>query len=79
MSALAAPRLVQPDVGGLDRQPAAVGHRVAGVDAQVQQRVFKLVGIDQRGPQPGRGDHLDVMRRTDGAADQLLHVGDQRG
>ena len=51
--------VVEPFVGGLDGQPAAVRHGVARVDAQVEQRVFELVGIDQRRPQAAGADHLD--------------------
>ena len=31
-------------------EPAALGHGVASVDAEVQQRVLELVRIDERGP-----------------------------
>ena len=59
-SPLARARVVEPLVGGLDRQPTAVGHRVARVDAQVEQRVLELVRVDQRRPQPAGADDLDA-------------------
>ena len=42
--------LVEPPVRRLDGQPPAVRHGVAGVDAQVQERVLELVRVDQRTP-----------------------------
>ena len=48
----AAASLVEPLVGGLDGDAAAIRHGVARVDAEVEQRVLELVGIDQRRPQP---------------------------
>ena len=69
--------LIQPLVGGLDGDATAVRHRVAGVDAQVEQRVLELRGIDQRGPEAGRSDNLDRDAGADRALDQLLHAGDQ--
>ena len=40
--------LVEIGVLGFDREPAAVRHRVARVDRQVEDRGLELVGIDQR-------------------------------
>ena len=69
---------VEPAVGGLDRQAAAAGlHRVAGVDAQVEQRILQLRRIDPGGPQRVVAPHFQHHRRAYGAADQLLHSVDQ--
>nr|GFD57704.1 hypothetical protein [Tanacetum cinerariifolium] len=38
-------------IGRLYRDASAFGHGVPGIDAQVQQSVFQLPGIDQRRPQ----------------------------
>jgi hypothetical protein len=43
-------RPVQRDVGGLDRQRAALRHGVAGIDRQIGQGILELMGIDRRGP-----------------------------
>ena len=75
--ALARGGLVEPAVGGLDRERAAVRHGVARVDAQVQQRVFELAGVDARRPQVRRADHPHRDLRPHGAADQFLHLADQ--
>ena len=69
--------LVEPAVGGLDRDPAALRHRVACVDAEVQDRVFELVGIDHRGPYARRADHLQRDAGADGALDEIAEIGDQ--
>ncbi len=71
-------RIVEPFVGGLDRDAAAVGHGVARVDAQVQQGILELAGIDQGRPQSHRADHLERDLGADGAPDQLFHAGHQR-
>ena len=68
---------VDPAVGGLDRQPTAIGHGVAGVDAEVEQRVFQLVRIGQHRPKPRPGHHLHVYSRPHGAPDQILHAAHQ--
>ncbi len=64
-------------IGGLDDNASAVGHRVTGVQAQVQQRAFKLGMIDQRGPQVILRNDLYVYLRADGTGDQLFHVMNQ--
>ena len=52
--ALARGALVEPFVGGLDGEAAAVGHGVARVDAEVEQRVLEL-RADRPAPATGRG------------------------
>ena len=69
-----APRARRAIVGGLDRQLAAVGHGIARVDAEVENGVFELVGVDQRRPQAARADDLDLDAGPDGAPDELLEV-----
>ena len=75
--ALARRPLVEPAVAGLDGQPAAGRHRVARIDAQVEQRVLELARVDEGAPQPAGRDHLQRDPRTDGAPDQLLEAGDE--
>jgi hypothetical protein len=69
---------IDPRVAGLDRDPAALRHRVAGVDAQVEQGVFQLGRIDQRRPEPGHANGFDLHAWTDGTLDHLDHAADQR-
>jgi len=45
--------LVEMRVGRLDRQPAALGHGVAGVDHEIQDHALELVGIGQCRPKIG--------------------------
>jgi hypothetical protein len=55
------------DARGGDGEPAALGHSVAGVQAQVEQDLIDLphVGLDAR--QIGRHDYVDGDPRIDGA------------
>jgi len=41
---------VEDDVAGLDRELAAVRHRVARIQRQIEHGRRELTGIDQRGP-----------------------------
>ena len=56
--------LRREDVCGLDRQPAAVGHGIACIDREVEDRVLELVpGRPARGPgrAPSAVSMLDVF------------------
>ena len=68
--------LVEIGIGGLDRQLAAVRHRVAGIDRQVEQRVLELVRSATPGhsPPPARSRPDRLAER---AAQQVGHAGDQ--
>ena len=70
-------RLAAADIGGADRQPAASGHRVAGVDRQVQQHQLDLRRVDQRGPQPLGQHGLDAHGRPDRAEQHVARFTDQ--
>ncbi len=41
---------VEIDVAGLERELAATGHRIAGVEGQIEHRRGELARIDQRRP-----------------------------
>ena len=66
--------LVEIGVGGLDRQAAAVGHRVARVDREIEDRVFELVGIDRDLPQSAGEHGLDGDGLADRPAQQFRHA-----
>ena len=59
---------VQPDVGRLNRQLAAVWHGVPGVDREVHQNLFTLAGIEAHESQTGGYHRLQI----DVLADQPL-------
>jgi hypothetical protein len=68
--------LVHGDVRGVDGELPAAGHRVAGVDGEVDQNLLELPGVGLDRPQvigecDGQGDVL-----AEGAAQQLLQAGD---
>ena len=79
-----AARVVEPFVRGLDRDAAAIRHRVARVDAQIEQCVFELrshrISVDHR---PDRRHDFERDLRPDACAgsappcpiDQPVHVG----
>jgi hypothetical protein len=70
-------RLVYVDVAGLDDQPAASGHGVAGVDGQVDQDLLDMTLVSQDVSQVGgeAGDQLDVLAER--PLQQLEDVGDR--
>ena len=68
---------VEMGVGGLDGELAAVGHGVARVDREVEDRVFELVGIGLDPPQAGGEHGLDLDRLAERAVEQFRHAGDQ--
>jgi hypothetical protein len=61
-----------------DHQGAAVRHRVAGVDRQVDQDLLhtSTVGVDHQPVRRRSGDQGDV--RTDRAGEQVMRIGDRR-
>ncbi len=77
MLALAGMGAAQGEVGAFDRQLAARGHGVAGVDRQVQDGAFQLIGVGARAPEIGGRDHRHVDLLAEGAMEQILHGMDQ--
>src|SRR5438128_8728510 len=67
---------VDIDIRRLDRQLAAVGHRVSGVDDEVDEHLLDLarIGLDAAESTAEDGDHLDVL--ADQAAEHLVHLAD---
>ena len=66
---------VELDVLGLDRQPPAVGHRVARVGREVEDHALdlRLVGLDRR--EAGRDPHADADVVADDPPHHRLHPG----
>ncbi len=69
------------DVLDRDIQPPAIGHRITGVDDEVQQGTFELAGVDLGRPQLGaefdRQRHIGAERAREHVLqrfDQLDHV-----
>lgn len=67
--------LVNGDIAGLDRQPAAARHRardfgipgvhgVLGIHDEIENRRFQLAGIDLDLPEVGAADDFKVDRLT---------------
>ena len=65
---------VEIGVRRLDGQAAAIGHRVAGVDGEVEDRVFELIGIDRDLPQAACEHGLDGDGLADRPAQQFRHA-----
>ena len=45
---------LQHDIASLDREPAAIGHGMAGVDRQVHEHLLDLAGVHFDQSQGGR-------------------------
>ena len=69
--------LVEMTVGGLDRHLAAARHGVAGVDRQIDQRIFQLVGVHMGAPQAARQHGFQRYGFTERPAQQLAGCGNQ--
>ena len=69
-------RLVEVDIGGFDRQLAAVRHRIAGIDREIHDHLLELIGIGADPPEIGRehGDERNVLANE--AAEHLVHLRD---
>ncbi|KAG1307443.1 hypothetical protein G6F62_015222 [Rhizopus arrhizus] len=76
-SAPARLRGVQRDVARRDPQRALSRHRIARIQAQVEEGVLQLMGIDPGGPQAGLAGQVQGDARPDAAPDQVFHAGDQ--
>ena len=63
---------VEPRIRGRDGELAAIGHGVARVDGEIEQRAFQLIGIAQRAPQIVRRDDRKIDGLADGPAQQIL-------
>ena len=70
--------LVQPHPVGGDGQGPAFGHGVAGVDGEVEDRVFELVGVAHAMCRAGIEPGLDPDLSADRVAEQALHRLDHR-
>ena len=66
------------DIGCLDQQGAALRHRIARVDRDVQKRRLDLIHIDHDGPELGRKRMSDFDRGTNRATQHRVHLGDDR-
>ncbi len=68
---------VERRIGRLDRQPAAIGHGVPGVQAQVEHGIFELGRIDQRMPDRRLFEHGERNVLAQGTPQQRLGVRQQ--
>ena len=68
----------QAHIRSRDDQLPTLGHRVAGIDGQIEQRVFQLTLVREGGPLPVVQAQLQMYYGTDGMADQFRHAIDQR-
>ena len=66
--------LVECRIADLDRQPAAVGHGVARVEHQVEQRRGQLPGIDAGQPQLPIEQEFTFDMFAEGSSQQLFHA-----
>lgn len=69
-------RIIQMCIGGLDGQPATLGHGIATVDGKIQDRTLELIGIAKGEPQAAAHNHFQIDARTQGSSEQVLHFRD---
>ena len=69
--------LAEPRVGGLDGDVAAVGHGVAGVDDEIDDRVVDMARIGKGRPKARREYRFDFHRFADRAGQHVGHVCDR--
>ncbi|MNH19490.1 hypothetical protein D3C79_792300 [compost metagenome] len=62
-----------------DTDPAAIGHGIAGIDAQVEQGTLKLRRVDTYRPEGVFALVVDCDVGAGAAADQVQHAADQLG
>ena len=72
---------VDADVGGVNGERAAVGHRIAGIDAEIHEDLFHLHGIGAHEGEFGSEIRLDgdvaadhLFEKADGFDHGLIHV-----
>ena len=70
--------LVEDDVAGLDGELAAVRHRVAGVERQIENRIGELAGVDQRARRIAVEHHVDLDVLSERRPQQIGGLDHQR-
>ena len=70
--------VVEHHVRRLDHEPAAGGHRVAGVDDEVHQHLLELAAVHLDGADVRLGAHVDRDVLADQPAEHLVQLGDER-
>ena len=55
--------LIEVDIGGFDRQRAALRHRIAGIHREIHDHLLELIGIGADVPEIGRehGNERNVL------------------
>ena len=69
---------LQLDVGGLDHQLAAGGHRIARVVREINDDLFDLRGIGMDAAQSGSGQHQQFDGFPQQALQHGLHAGEHQ-
>ena len=69
--------LRKPGIGDAHRELALAIHRVAGVDGEVEDRIFELIGIDPDRPDIGLAFDLHLDPFADRAVEQVAHLAQQ--
>ena len=66
--------VVDGDLRCFECDRATVGHRVAGIECEIQDYLFQLTGIGAHGPSIGARDEVNVYLLPDQAAQQRAHL-----
>ncbi len=68
--------VVEVDVGGFDRELAAIRHRVARIHDEIHDHLLDLIGIGPDVPQIGCQDRDERDMLADEPAQHLVHLRD---
>ena len=68
---------IEMNIRGFDRQLAAIRHRVARIDGEIEDRELELIGIGMRPPNAAAQNGFDRDLLAEGPAQQVRHAGDE--
>ena len=68
---------VEERVRGFNGELAAARHCVPGVERQIDQRIFELIGVDEGVPKPVAKDRLERDRLPKRSSQQIIEAADQ--
>ena len=69
--------IIEKAIRRLDGELSAIGHRIARVEGQVDDRILELIGVDEAGPQAPGLHRFDLDRLAQRALQQIRQPDEQ--